>query len=228
MYIVCISYPLQGVNQVIVVVNKMDSTSPTAWSESRCLFIEGAIRGLLCDEMHFNPQNVRVVPLSGLTGQNIVALDEDCALKSWYSGPTLLQAIDSFVVPPRGVDRPLRAVVHEVVAADTSRGRYELEVSVLQGKLCTDRTVGFYDLASVPQSPLSTAFSAPGIAPAATVKGEGLLAPASATKPSKYQVGTMTVTSSCNAATSSAASEGYKTVTLLRAGERGTISVSSK
>lgn len=207
----------QGVNQVIVVVNKMDSTTPAAWSESRCHVIEAAIRALLCEEMHFNPQYVRIVPLSGLTGQNIVALDEDCALKSWYSGPTLLQAIDSFVVPPRGVDRPLRAVVHEVVAADTNRGKYELEVSVLQGKLSTDRTVGFYDLACVPQSPLSTAFSAP-IVPAAD----------SAAKPSKYQVGTTTVTSSISGAAGNAASEGYKSATVLKAGERGTISLSSK
>lgn len=220
---------------MIVVVNKMDNTTPTAWSADRCHYIEGAIRSLLCEEMQFNPQHVRVVPLSGLTGQNIVALEEDCALKSWYTGPTLLQAIDSFVVPPRGVDRPLRAVVHEVVSADLNRGRYELEVSVLQGKLASDHTVGFYDLASVvPQGPPGGTVAptvASAVAPTLSVisgikSGAADSAPV-VVKSVKYQVGTAVVTSSIGGV-AAGASGGYKSVTVLTAGERGTVSLSSK
>lgn len=219
---------------MIVVINKMDNTTPTAWSADRCHYIESAIRSLLCDEMQFNPQYVRIVPLSGLTGQNIVALEEDCPLKSWYTGPTLLQAIDSFVVPPRGIDRPLRAVVHEVVAADLNRGRYELEVSVLQGKLTSDRTVGFYDLATVPHSPsggaagVSPVVAVPVAAPVAVsgVKSGAADAPP-ALKIAKYQVGSALVTSSIGGAAADA-KEAYKSVTVLKAGERGTITVSSK
>ncbi len=214
----------------------MDNTTPTAWSADRCHYIEGAIRTLLCEEMQFNPQHVRIVPLSGLTGQNIVALDEDCPLKSWYYGPTLLQAIDSFVVPPRGVDRPLRAVVHEIVSADLNRGRYELEVSVLQGKLASDHTLGFYDLSSIPQSPPGGPLVAPPVvaAPIAAtagmsgVKSGAAEAPPVVLKSAKYQVGSALVTSSIGGASAAGAKEGYKSVSVLKAGERGTVTVSSK
>ena len=215
---------------MIVVINKMDNTTPTAWSADRCHYIEGAIRTLLCEEMQFNPQYVRIVPLSGLTGQNIVALDEDCPLKSWYSGPTLLQAIDSFVVPPRGVDRPLRAVVHEVVSADLNRGRYELEVSVLQGKLASDHTLGFYDLASIPQTPPGGPMVAPPVVAAVAVSGvkSGAADAPTVVKTAKYQVGSALVTSSIGSASAAGAKEGYKSVDVLKAGERGTITVTSK
>ena len=211
-------------------INKMDNTTPTAWSADRCHYIEGAIRTLLCEEMQFNPQYVRIVPLSGLTGQNIVALDEDCPLKSWYSGPTLLQAIDSFVVPPRGVDRPLRAVVHEVVSADLNRGRYELEVSVLQGKLASDHTLGFYDLASIPQTPPGGPMVAPPVVAAVAVSGvkSGAADAPTVVKTAKYQVGSALVTSSIGSASAAGAKEGYKSVDVLKAGERGTITVTSK
>ena len=215
-----------------MVINKMDNTTPTAWSGDRCHYIEGAIRTLLCEEMQFNPQYVRIVPLSGLTGQNIVALDEDCPLKSWYAGPTLLQAIDSFVVPPRGVDRPLRAVVHEVVSADLNRGRYELEVSVLQGKLASDHTLGFYDLASIPQTPpggpmvATPAVAAPVVAAAVSGVKSGAADASPVVKTAKYQVGSALVTSSIGGA--AGAKEGYKSVDVLKAGGRGTITVTNK
>lgn len=223
-----------GVSQVIVVINKMDNTTPTAWSADRCHVIESAIRTLLCDEMQFHSQHVRIVPLSGLTGQNIVALDEDCPLKSWYTGPTLLQAIDSFIVPTRGVDRPLRAVVHEVVSADLNRGRYELEVSVLQGKLASEHTLGFFDLATVPLNPGPLATHSPMLASvtsaASAVSGvkSGTSDTPVVVKSTKYQVGTGVVTSSIGGVTAMGANDTYKSVTLLKAGERGTITVTSK
>ena len=181
--------------------------------------------------MRFHPQHVRVVPLSGLTGQNITALEEDCALKSWYSGPTLLEAIDTFLVPPRGVDRPLRAVVHEVVAADLSRGRYELEVSVLQGKLSSERTLGFHDLSSLHVIKPSACGAggdarATGAVASAAAAASGAATTSSSGDTVKYHVGTALVTSST--AAPATASEGYKVVSVLNAGQRGTISISNK
>lgn len=218
----------------------MDCTVPTAWSEGRCNYIEAQIRSLLCDEMHFNDKYVRVVPLSGLTGQNIVALDEDCALKSWYKGPTLLEAIDSFVVPVRAYQKSLRAVVHEVMSVDVNRGRCELEVSVLQGKLSSGRTVAFYDTAGTGGAhgihTETVVVHTPGAAAASGVKAGALDATATPSAPTttgKYTVAQCQVVSSCAAALPAAGSaEGADTAVrdglVLKAGERGTIVLTNK
>jgi peptide chain release factor subunit 3 len=50
------------------------------------------------------------VPISGLTGQNIVEpLDESVC--SWYSGPTLLDILDKMPLEPRNAEAPLRIPV---------------------------------------------------------------------------------------------------------------------
>ncbi len=49
------------------------------------------------------------VPCSGLTGENLVAGGSGPpALAAWYSGPTLIQAIDTFKIPERPVEKPFR------------------------------------------------------------------------------------------------------------------------
>jgi peptide chain release factor subunit 3 len=50
------------------------------------------------------------VPISGLTGQNIVEpLDESVC--SWYSGPTLLDILDKMPLEPRNAEAHLRIPV---------------------------------------------------------------------------------------------------------------------
>mmetsp|Transcript_5756 Transcript_5756/g.9467 ORF Transcript_5756/g.9467 Transcript_5756/m.9467 type:complete len:501 (+) Transcript_5756:69-1571(+) len=135
-----------GVNQVIVAVNKMDNTSPTPWSETRFQAVQAAITTLLVQDMQFNPRLVRFVPVSGLTGENITTIDDAaCPLKSWYDGPTLMESIDGFTVPPRFSDKPLRAAVREVLSVDQSKGKCDVEVSILQGSIRLNRTVGYYN-----------------------------------------------------------------------------------
>lgn len=61
-----------GVAQIIVVVNKMDSITPP-WGQDRYRQIECELRDLL-EELQFRPRAIRFVPLSGLTGENLVTL----------------------------------------------------------------------------------------------------------------------------------------------------------
>lgn len=221
----------------------MDSTSPLPWSEARFQSIEHTMRSLLCTEMGFNDRLVRVVPLSGLAGQNITTVEDTCALKSWYSGPTLLQMIDTFLLPMRGWQKPLRAVVHEVVSSDSARGRVELEVSVLQGRLRCDRTIGFYDTAIV-KAPVKAIQTDSAAAPSANAKvggndtaGDHSVTTATPTLPSttaplKYTV--MTATAVASSSTETQAAEGKTDHTpttvagVLSAGERGRIILQNK
>lgn len=181
------------------------------------------MRSLLCGEMRYPDRLVRVVPLSGLTGENIVARSESCALSAWYEGPTLVQAIDSFLVPARSAQKPLRAVVHEVVSTDVAHGRLDLVVSVLQGTLRCDRTLAFYSSAS------TAAPAAKDTADSAGAVGKIGVESATLCKPTVVTCTALSkdVASPAVATTGSGTGSG-DSVAVLRAGERGRITICNK
>ena len=80
-----------GVSQVIVAINKLDVDG---WDYGRYQEVEGKVRDYLLQQQ-FNPKRIQFVPLSGLTGENVKERT-DLQLKSWFKGPTLLEAIDKF------------------------------------------------------------------------------------------------------------------------------------
>jgi signal recognition particle receptor subunit beta len=87
-----------GVSQVIVAINKLDVDD---WKHDRYQEVQQRIQEYLVQQQ-FKPARIRFVPLSGLTGENV----KDCkdeTLKSWYKGPTLLEAIDGFQAANRHV-----------------------------------------------------------------------------------------------------------------------------
>jgi translation elongation factor EF-1alpha len=135
------TFPLssQGVNQIIVVVNKMDSLSP-AWSQERFSLIEGEVRSLLTDQLNFGAKAIRFVPVSGLRGENLVSVEDASPLLAWYNGPTLLEAMNSFKEPVRQVNKPLRAVITAVLSE--GKNSVDVSVKVLQGKLLKGRGLG--------------------------------------------------------------------------------------
>ncbi|KAI9991168.1 hypothetical protein PInf_018800 [Phytophthora infestans] len=98
-----------GVAQMVVAVNKMDMVN---WDKERfdsivtslSMFLQGA---------GFRPKNLRFVPLSGITGANLEKTGgvDEC---SWYSGPSLVEAIDTFAPPQRQISKPFRMTVSDV------------------------------------------------------------------------------------------------------------------
>jgi len=126
-------------------MNKMDATLPIPWSSDRFFAIEQNMRDFLCGDLHFDEHLVRCIPISGLTGQNLTSLDETCALAQWYEGPTLLEAMDGFLLPAsRSLPLSFRAIIHDVLSIDKNRGRYEVAITVLQGAVSTRRTIACY------------------------------------------------------------------------------------
>ena len=83
-----------GVKQIIVVVNKMDSITPI-WDQNRFQRIQSDLLALL-EELQFSRKSIRFVPLSGLTGENLVTLSEECPLRMWYTGKTLLDMMNRY------------------------------------------------------------------------------------------------------------------------------------
>jgi len=98
-----------GVNQMVVAINKMDDASVN-WDETRYEEVKDGISRLL-KQVGYDPSKIHFVPTSGWTGDNLVNKSENM---SWYKGPTLLDALDDFELPPKPTDKPLRIPVQEV------------------------------------------------------------------------------------------------------------------
>ena len=99
-----------GVGQLIVAVNKMDSCG---WSEARYLEVKASLKPFL-KEVGFKEALVRYVPVSGATGENVDCAPADNLAAAWYSGPSLLGAIDTFNPVGRPAQKPFRMCVSDV------------------------------------------------------------------------------------------------------------------
>jgi elongation factor 1-alpha len=98
-----------GVNQMVVAVNKMDDASVN-WEQNRYEEVKDGVSRLL-KQVGYNVDKIHFVPTSGWTGDNLVNKSENM---DWYKGPTLLEALDDFELPPKPTDKPLRIPVQEV------------------------------------------------------------------------------------------------------------------
>jgi elongation factor 1-alpha len=98
-----------GVNQIVVAVNKMDDASVN-WEQNRYEEVKDGVSRLL-KQVGYSIEKIHFVPTSGWTGDNLVNKSDKMP---WYNGPTLLEALDDFELPPKPTDKPLRIPVQEV------------------------------------------------------------------------------------------------------------------
>ncbi|KAA6426194.1 MAG: elongation factor 1-alpha [Trebouxia sp. A1-2] len=98
-----------GVRQMIVCLNKMDSTEPK-YSQKRYDEIVKEV-GNYIKKVGYNPAKVPFVPISGFQGDNMI---ERSTNLPWYKGPTLLEALDAVEPPKRPSDKPLRLPLQDV------------------------------------------------------------------------------------------------------------------
>jgi len=98
-----------GVKQMIVACNKMDDKTVN-YSEDRYNEIKAEVSAFL-KKVGYKPMKIPFVPISGWTGDNMV---EKSTNMSWYTGPYLLEALDSVTPPKRPTDKPLRLPIQDV------------------------------------------------------------------------------------------------------------------
>jgi elongation factor 1-alpha len=113
-----------GVKQMIIGVNKMDSTEPN-YSEARFNEIQKEVSGYI-KKIGYNPDAVPFVPISGWHGDNML---EESANMKWFkgwkskkpgkdaketTGKTLLEALDNIDPPKRPTDKALRLPLQDV------------------------------------------------------------------------------------------------------------------
>jgi len=98
-----------GVNQLIVLINKMDATQPP-YSKERFEQVKKQVQDLL-RLVGYKVDTLPIIPVSGWNGDN---LTEKSDKMPWYNGPTVLEALDNLQVPPKPVDKPLRIPIQDV------------------------------------------------------------------------------------------------------------------
>jgi elongation factor 1-alpha len=98
-----------GVKQMVVAVNKMDDTSVN-YSQARYDEIKNELT-IYLKKVGYNVANIPFVPISGWVGDNMIEHSDNMP---WYTGPCLLDCLDSLRPPKRPLDKPLRLPLQDV------------------------------------------------------------------------------------------------------------------
>ncbi|MEM4755995.1 MAG: translation elongation factor EF-1 subunit alpha [Candidatus Woesearchaeota archaeon] len=98
-----------GVGQMIVGINKMD-ISGVDYSEKRFNEVKNEVSQLL-KTVGYKLENVQFVAMASLKGDNVV---KKSSSMPWYTGPTLLEAINNLKEPEKPIDLPLRMPIQDV------------------------------------------------------------------------------------------------------------------
>ncbi|MFH0884414.1 MAG: translation elongation factor EF-1 subunit alpha [Candidatus Micrarchaeota archaeon] len=96
-----------GIGQIAINMNKMDAVGYKKEEYDKVkVEVEKLLKGI-----GYKIENVPFVPCSGYVGDN---LKNKSANMPWYTGPTLLEVIDTFKIPPKPHDKALRLPVQDV------------------------------------------------------------------------------------------------------------------
>jgi elongation factor 1-alpha len=98
-----------GVKQMIVGVNKIDIAEPP-YSEARYKEIKAEVSEYLT-KVGYKVARIPFIPISGFQGENMISKSDKM---SWYTGPCMLEALDSVKPPKRPSDKPLRLPLQDV------------------------------------------------------------------------------------------------------------------
>ena len=96
-----------GIKQVIVAINKMDAVN---YDQKKYNEVKEQVANLL-KTYRYDINKVPFIPISAYKGDNVVKKSTNM---SWYSGPTLVEALDTLEVPKKPTDKPLRIPVQDV------------------------------------------------------------------------------------------------------------------
>jgi bifunctional enzyme CysN/CysC len=127
---------LLGIRQIAVLVNKMDAVA----------YGERTFQEITKDYQFFLDRiGMRVsyfIPTAAMRGENIVAR---AAAMPWFSGPTVLEALDTFRVPLEPLDKPFRMPVQDVYKFTALGDDRRIVAGTLEsGSLRPDDEVVFY------------------------------------------------------------------------------------
>jgi len=97
-----------GVKQMIIAINKMDDTKP-AYDKSRYETVKDEIEKL-AKSVGYKSEQLQYVPVSAYIGDNV----KEKGKIDWWTGDTVLKAIDNFTIPEKPTQLPLRWPIQDV------------------------------------------------------------------------------------------------------------------
>ncbi|MFP3268331.1 MAG: translation elongation factor EF-1 subunit alpha [Desulfurococcales archaeon] len=100
-----------GIDQLIVAINKMDATEPP-YSQERYKQVVDILTKFM-KGLGYDTSKMPFIPISGWMGDNLI---ERSPNMPWYTGPTLVEALDQLQIPPKPLDKPLRIPIQAVYA----------------------------------------------------------------------------------------------------------------
>ena len=99
-----------GIDQMIVAINKMDAPDVN-YSQKRYQQIVAILKKFM-KGLGYKVDQIPFIPVSAWTGENLI---ERSPNMPWYNGPTLVEALDNYIQPPKKpVDKPLRIPIQNV------------------------------------------------------------------------------------------------------------------
>jgi elongation factor 1-alpha len=96
-----------GVKQLIVAINKMDLQQH---SQARFEAVKTEVSALL-RMVGYKPDEIKFIPMASLNGDNVV---KKSTVMTWYTGPTLLEAMNLLAVPDKPTNLPMRMPIQDV------------------------------------------------------------------------------------------------------------------
>ena len=96
-----------GINQLIVVINKMDLVN---YSEEKFNALKEDV-GNLIKTVAYKPDEIDFIPISAFEGDNITKPSENTP---WYKGPSLVDSLNKLSAPEKPTNLPLRVPVQDV------------------------------------------------------------------------------------------------------------------
>jgi elongation factor 1-alpha len=95
-----------GITQLIISINKMDEVN---YDKARYEAVKAELSTLL-KMVGYKPDDMNFIPTSAFKGDNLAKPSENT---KWYTGPTLLAALDLLKLPEKPVTLPLRIPVQD-------------------------------------------------------------------------------------------------------------------
>ena len=96
-----------GINQIAINMNKMDAVN---YSQADYDKVKADVENLL-KGIGYDVSKVKFIAASGYAGDNVTKKSDKMP---WYTGPTILEIIDTFTAPPKPVDKALRLPIQDV------------------------------------------------------------------------------------------------------------------
>lgn len=95
-----------GITQLIIAMNKMDEVN---YDKARFDVVKADLSALL-KMVGYKPDEILFIPTSAFKGDNLAKPSENT---KWYTGPTLLAALDTLKLPEKPTSLPLRIPVQD-------------------------------------------------------------------------------------------------------------------